>query len=357
MIKSLNIQNYKLFNNLPIENIPQILLIGGRNNCGKTSFLEAVFLSLDCGNPGMFTRHLIWRNLGIVSMDLLFRSSFYNYNLNEPIKLEYTINSSKKKLEYRFLPTVPNVIPIHNGNIEIKKNPNHNLNGVEILYGNKKALLKQTQTLTQKLNELNLTLDLTQREELINYNEKIIGVFIASTNSGSPQENAKRYGELDKTNNTDWLLRALQIVEPKLRSLSVIPIGNTPIIFGDTGMGRKIPISLMGQGMERLTSILLAISHAKNGVALVDELENGFHHSVLTSVWEVITTHAKNNNTQVMATTHSMELISGAIEGIPENLRNDFKYIRIDRRENEFKIKNYNFESLSIALESEIEIR
>ena len=186
----------------------------------------------------------------------------------------------------------------------------------------------------------------------------MLAVFLSSTNNTSPQEDAERFGEFDKSNKIENILKALQILEPRLQSLSINPIGkNQQVLHGDTGIGKKIPLSLMGQGINRLTSILLAISHAKNGIVLVDELENGFHHSVLASVWEVIASYAKSNKTQIMATTHSRELILGAVEGVPEDLRNDFKYIRIHRKEDEFKIKNYNFENLSIALEHEIEVR
>ncbi len=39
--------------------------------------------------------------------------------------------------------------------------------------------------------------------------------------------------------------------------------------------------------MERLAAILLAISEIKEGTVLVDELENGFHHSAVDSNLEV----------------------------------------------------------------------
>ncbi len=355
MIKSLNIQNYKLFNNISIENIPQILLIGGKNNAGKTSILEALFFPLDCTNPAMFIRSLGWRGLNTISnnADSLFAPAFHNLNLDKPITLEYLLNSSKKRFVYQFLPSIQQPIPVQSGNvIDIQKTRIDDTGGVEFSYGTgknvQKALLRQEQE----------GLQLKAERQLRKYNEGILTVFLSSTNNTSPQEDAERFGELDKSNKIEDILKALQILEPRLQSLSINPIaGNQQVLHGDTGIGKKVPLSLMGQGINRLTSILLAISYAKNGIVLVDELENGFHHSALASVWEVIASYAKSKKTQIMATTHSMELISGAIEGIPKDLRNDFKYIRIERREDEFMVKNYNFESLSIALENEIEIR
>ena len=54
MIKDITIENYKLFKSFSVKDLPRVLLIGGQNNCGKTSFLEALFFIFDQNNAGMF---------------------------------------------------------------------------------------------------------------------------------------------------------------------------------------------------------------------------------------------------------------------------------------------------------------
>ena len=93
-------------------------------------------------------------------------------------------------------------------------------------------------------------------------------------------------------------------------------------------------------------------------MVLIDELENGFHHSVLPRVWEVITKHAKNCNTQIIATTHSWELISSAIEGVPKDFRSDFQYRRLERQKNStFRTVDYDFNSLENTVSLNLEAR
>ena len=356
MIKSIKIQNYKLFKSFSLENLPHIVLISGKNNCGKTSILESLFMSLDCGNPAMFIRHLGWRGLSTFynNAESLFAPAFYNFNLNEPITFEYFINSSKKKLSYKFHPSISQPIVVSGENkIELQRKLDGDLGGVEISYGTGKNKLPNKAFLKLAVNGLGLT----DTQFLIKYNEGVKAVFISSTKIVLPEEDSRRYGELDRTNNTKEILTRLRILEPRLQSLSLIPMGGKPIIYGDNGVGTKIPLSLMGQGIVRLTSILLAISEAKKGIILIDELENGFHHSVLPLIWQAITSYAKANETQIIATTHSLELILGAVEGILEELRNDFRYMRIERNKDEFKTKNYNFKDLNVALKAELEIR
>ena len=51
------------------------------------------------------------------------------------------------------------------------------------------------------------------------------------------------------------------------------------MMYADIGMERKIPVALVGEGMSRLLSIILAIATAKNGIVLIDEVDAGIHHS------------------------------------------------------------------------------
>ncbi len=162
---------------------------------------------------------------------------------------------------------------------------------------------------------------------------------------------------MDRIDNTANIVEALRILEPDLKSLSVIQLRNKPILHGDIGIGKKIPLTLIGQGIDHFISILLGIAGAKNDVALIDEMEKGFHHSVLPRIWKIIANYAQINNTQIIATTHSRELMNGAVKGIPSELKDEFQYMRIERDEYNFKTKAYNFELLSTALETDLAIR
>ncbi len=357
MLKNIRIKNYKLFKDFTLQDLPRILLLGGKNNCGKTSVLEAVFLPLDCANPAMFMNHLSWRGLNTLSnnAESLFAPAYHNFNLNQPIVFEYTINKSKKKMEYKFSPLTHADFIVHNKGqgIQIPKNQPEALGGIKISFFSEGKRDHQA-LLTHTATGLQLT---GKQQQFIKHNEGTKVIFISSTMPSTQEDYARIYSELDRTNNTAELINALQILEPKLKSLHSLHSGSASILYGEIGIGKKIPIALMGQGIDNLISILLGISNAKNGIALIDEMENGFHHSVLPDIWKVIATYATACNTQVIATTHSRELINGAIQGIPPELKNDFKYMRLERNKNEFKTKTYNFELLSAALETDLAIR
>ena len=347
MIKDITIQNYKLFKSFHLKNLPQILVIGGKNNSGKTSVLEAIYLSLSF-NFG----YLFWRGIDAYK-SLWFRSAYHNLSLEQPVTFEYVLDDSLKRkiqfeasfdsINHRAFSSGGQTVstPISGGvNIsywaDVKKPPNKSL-----LYMDNKNLFWYDNPKFSR-----------------HANTKIF--FMPYNFFSTPENAAQDYSQLMFENNMDSIefLKALQILEPKLSSLSImaLPDGKS-MIYGNKGSS-KIPLHLMGEGMNCLASILLLIFKAKNGIVLIDELENGFHYSILDSVWKVISTFAKKYKTQIIATTHSRELISGATEGIPGELRNDFQYRRIERDEkNDFKTVDYNFDSLKVALDADLAIR
>ena len=63
MLKHLQIRNFRVFNELKIDRLSRINLIAGRNNSGKTSLLEAIFLLSGAGNAQMAINQNVIRGL------------------------------------------------------------------------------------------------------------------------------------------------------------------------------------------------------------------------------------------------------------------------------------------------------
>jgi hypothetical protein len=187
--------------------------------------------------------------------------------------------------------------------------------------------------------------------------EKAPAVFIASRGFINPNEDAERFGKLDILGKQDGIVKFLKIIEPDLKSLSSVTMGNISMIHGDIGLKRKIPVSYMGEGVSKLLSIILAIANAKDGIVLLDEFENGIHHSVMEKVWEGIGRAAREFNCQVIATTHSYECLEAAYNGLSGDLKTDFTYLRLDRIHNETKAKIFDYNMLKVAIDTRSEVR
>jgi len=185
---------------------------------------------------------------------------------------------------------------------------------------------------------------------------KTPGVYIG-TITRVPLEDAQRYSQLETVGRQDEVLESLKIVEPRLKRLAVLVSGGLPMINGDIGIGRLIPLPLLGEGMVRLLEILLAISTTRDGVILIDEIENGLHYSVLKKVWKAIAQNARKSNTQIITTTHSRESIEAAHLAFSEDGVYDFRLHRLECINGIISTITYDKDLLSASVKAQLEVR
>jgi ABC-type branched-subunit amino acid transport system ATPase component len=131
------------------------------------------------------------------------------------------------------------------------------------------------------------------------------------------------------------VIEALQIIEPNVIGLTFKKSKSTsrggsmrernderaPVVKLN-GHVRPIPLGGMGDGMARILQIILAIYPARSGMFMIDEFENGLHHSVQEKVWDLVFRLAIKLNIQVFATTHSMDCV-GSFAKIASNYTED----------------------------------
>jgi hypothetical protein len=153
------------------------------------------------------------------------------------------------------------------------------------------------------------------------------------------------------------LVQTLHLLEPRLKRLLLLMTGGVATVNGDIGIGPPVPVPLMGEGIQRLLSILLAIASAPGGVVLVDEIENGLHYTVMTDVWRAINQAAERFDTQVFATTHSWECIRAAHDAFSAVDGYDLRLIRLDRTGDDIREVDYNQEMLATAFATGLEVR
>jgi len=105
-------------------------------------------------------------------------------------------------------------------------------------------------------------------------------------------------------------------------------------------------------------TIILALVNSDNGFLLLDEFENGLHHTVQEKLWNVIFKLAQSLKIQVFVTTHSEDCISG-YENVLNNPENklDGKLIRLDNINGEIHQVEFNANELKIATDLNIETR
>ena len=166
------------------------------------------------------------------------------------------------------------------------------------------------------------------------------------------------YGRFEINGRQEEIIESLKIIEPRLRNLKIIPVRKEYLVHGILeGIKRPIPLYLMGDGIVRLMEFIQIISLEKDRVILIDEIENGLHHSILKKVWKAIAQAARRSNAQVFATTHSYECIRAAHRAFSEEETYDFRLHRLEKVKGKIKAITYSKESLEAALEMDLEVR
>lgn len=364
MFKSLKILKYKNISELEIDKVPRILLVGGKNNAGKSTLLEAIFLAMDGLSPDIISRHFSWRGAGQIMLDpdYWWRPSFHDYDFSKTIHIG--LKDDRTKWLTLSIAYIDNYVASNIARNQKFPPDFRTQSGVTSSAPPSKALKITTKYAEREIQESYLVMQqqgaIHQVVRSENTSATRSAVYIASIARTMPQEDAARYSRLDLENNTEPVLQAIKIIEPRVQSLSVVALGEQATIHASIeGFSRKVPISLMGDGVARLVSIILSIITTPKGVILIDEIENGIHHSKLPDFWRVIKTAVESAESQLVATTHSYECLSAAASIFTSDDDGLFAYIRLDRARNSNTIKpiRYSPKELKDALDAEYEVR
>jgi len=157
---------------------------------------------------------------------------------------------------------------------------------------------------------------------------------------------------------SEGIIDALRKIEPDLQD---VKLGAGGKIYADiAGMGRLVPINIMGDGIIKMLTILVDILEMKDGLLLIDEIENGLHYTALIPLWEAIFKMARGSNMQLFIATHSYECIATMTKAYRElDVEEGFiSLFRIDRdNDNRHRAFQYEMDTLLAGIEKEFEVR
>jgi energy-coupling factor transporter ATP-binding protein EcfA2 len=157
------------------------------------------------------------------------------------------------------------------------------------------------------------------------------------------------------------VVSALKIISADIEAVSMIGSderirrGRTAIAKG-AGFSLPVPLRTFGDGVNRFFGIILSLCNAKNGILLVDELENGLHYSVQVDVWRTIFRLSRKLNVQVFATSHSLDCVRSFQEASVESDQEGV-LLRLTKRGGNVIPTIFSEDELKIASRNQIEVR
>jgi len=155
----------------------------------------------------------------------------------------------------------------------------------------------------------------------------------------------------------DDVIDALRIIAPETDDFALLGNQASSIRLRIKGNADPVPLKIMGDGMNRLFGLGMALACAKDGILLVDEIENGIHWSALPEVWKFVVKVAKRLNVQVFATTHSNDCLRAFHVGTKDDEEMAGIAVRIEKRNGEFGVEIFDENRLAVIAKEAIEIR
>ncbi len=318
MLTSVHLKNFRGFKDTPIGPLKRVNLIMGQNNAGKTGLLEALLLLLS--DPPQTAGNL----------PQIFRSSGGDWNENFWKWIPHN-QDSKKAVE---------ILARFNDLPEF---------GVWLTVGSSAPMgaARPTNVPIGPFKEFTLG----QRETAL------LKASVFSTHPTNPRQDAIDFNRVVQRRKKGAVEKLLKEVEPRLQALESLQTGQEPLLFADVGLIEMIPITQMGQGFNRLLNIYSKLVAADAKVLLVDEIENGLHHSVLPTVWRGLFNAAAEVGVQIFATTHSWECVLAADQAARAQPKYELNLIRLDRVSDNINATIIDEEALGTAKELHWEMR
>lgn len=344
MFEKIEIERFRGIRHASIEGFKQMNLFFGRNNCGKSSLLESLFLASGLSNPMLPVQINFIRGYGKTRLHDL-RLDFYNLDSTQPIHIRVA-NAEKRDLSIRlFEQTQDNVSLTADG-------ANMLSNREEGKYGLRIDFQMGDDSFESQLRFDPVDSTAATRVVAERYEESLRCVYLSPKYDFSASIQGLR--NILQNKDERFVVEGLRLIEPHVRDF----IFTDSEMLVDVGLAKRIPINMMGDGARKIVSLLTAVYDCQDGALLVDEISNGFHFSVMRDLWKVLIHAAVRNHTQLFVTTHDLDSIKGLRDAALDEFGDIVAAFKLQRTpDDELKAYHYSLESLDYSINQEIEMR
>jgi len=313
-ISNIKIDKYKCFNDFEANKLKRVNLIGGKNNIGKTAFLEACFLLSNSFNI-FKTNDKYKPNTGSP-----INREWFHFEI---IKLIIFIKQSRDTTNFllEWLLEEFDLSSVDSFCIEINKKFRVSLND---------NLLTPEHFGTQAWGNWDSS-DISDFRDSPYYNK------IYKKNH-RPILNNYTFSSICKTDDMQNMIDELKLNEKyilinnylkEIFDIEQIDIIKNKIMLKQNKKFQDL--NDFGDGIKHFVHILIILFSNQNTTIYLDEIENGIHFSNLDKLWEIILTVSKKQNVQVFATTHSQECIE-SYNRVSNKLKdNDINFINLSK--------------------------
>ena len=367
MLKTLNIENFRGIKSLNSEAFRHVNLFFGRNNCGKSSLLEAIFWLWGMSNPRIPSVLNISRGIQKFKKEN-FQTLFYALNDEKKIVISGTSSdghSRKMEAAAAFVPErrIENSEISDNtirGNVIENSEISDNTIRGNVFPGSYDLKISFFADGTA-YDPVSCSVLVGKEDSALtihpstNYREAQSASFIPpSRGNVSATEAAK---SLFRQKRETALTGTLKKIDSRIRDL--VLAGDQVLV--DFGGEIRLPLSVSGDGMRKIFHLVSEILAKDGGAVIIDEIDNGLHYSAMKPLWNAVLDAAVRSGTQLFITTHNIDSLKALAKVLEErpDLREKVLTANLVRHpENDIcEIIPYDFAAFELCIKQEIEMR
>jgi hypothetical protein len=322
MITSLELQNYRGFRRYHLSKLTRVNLLVGRNNCGKSSVLEGVYLLASTGNPAVLASIASQRGEMVLVGDQedayrrraypVVSHFFFGHDLAPDVCFEVRTGDGLGSVKVSIV--APGASP--QATLFDEGDALASTFGLRLKWDTPTGV---TETPEFAVSEEGIL----AREDLIRHlrqarRERGAPLQFIAPDSLEPGSMGEMWDNVIRQGRESEVIEAMRILEPDLENLFFLSSevgyrfgGRAGVLVAFRGKQERIPLGSYGDGMRRMLALSLSLIRSAGGFLLVDEIDTGLHYSVMADMWRLVVEAARRANVQVFATTHSSDCVRG----------------------------------------------
>ena len=343
MIESVRIENFRCFREIEARNLGRFNVIVGDNRSGKTSFLEALYLT--CGNtPENHMKMRYWRGLTgqtfrlsgeAVASGSLWRDLFHEYAQDRVVRVRIQGKPNRSlTISYR---ERKSSIPLDDSIVT-----------APIVFEWADARGKKYSSIPRIIGK---------ELEFPNTPPGIDAALIGS--AVLAKDSADQFSELSARKLEGTVLKPMSDQFPEIEGLTVLSEESVgAMVYANIrGRSAKIPLPLVSAGINRWFNMIVTVASHAGGSVFIDEIDSGIYFRRLSAMWRSLNSFSKDSETQLFTSTHSREALAALLPVVEANTE-DFRLVRLDREQDGTpRLRVFAGDKLRGALESDFELR
>jgi ABC-type branched-subunit amino acid transport system ATPase component len=360
MIQSLKAKNFRCFQDIELSDLRRVNIVVGKNAAGKTALLEVIRLAMG-GTPAVLWSlnnqsrafyQLFPQPPSREQFEAQWNVYFYNADTSNEISTEcLDSDGHKATLRVYFDPqkAVTTVAPQQQPAQPQQAVPATTIIPVAF---ERTDFNGRTSTIYGSINQ-NGQLNLEAGAEI-----GLVTEFFAYNWVANFQQPAVWFSQLSLQKREQEVVNAVTSTYGTLiEQLTVLSPNGLPGVYATIPhLKEKLPLPLISAGINKFFTVMAAILTRTAGVVLIDEIENGLYYETLPALWKTVLKLSRQYNTQIFASTHSLECVRavlGSIKGAEE----EFCLLRTERIDGSSKVTQVKGEFVESAIEQGLELR